>query len=120
MNVATYNADFYKLKLGDKVKLTDGSVCEFVRHKQKNFVGLINGQTYNISNTMFVSLVEKGTQNTEWYKELKKGDPFYIVKGGKDCVAFRFDRMQLGKIVGKHFVTGQDVIIDTTFIGGKI
>jgi hypothetical protein len=48
-----------QLNIGDKVKLTDGSIAEFVKVNQKRFVGTIKGKEYTIPFSMFVSIIEK-------------------------------------------------------------
>ena len=112
--------EFYSLEQGDKILLTNGEEMEFVRHKQVKFLAMMNGGTYDVPNKMFVKLISKAVKDDNWYRKLKKGDAFYIVKGAKDCVAFHFEGIEAGKIIGIHPLTKARVRIDMTFDGGKL
>ena len=126
----------YKLNKGDMVLLNDGSEMEFKEMKRTKFVASMKGKSYSVPVGMFVKVLCKvkvevnpniisvnfpvdilPTQN--WYKELKKDDFFYIVRG-KHCIAFQFVEILRNKIIGKHLVDGHKVTIDLTFEGGKI
>jgi hypothetical protein len=109
------------LRYGDKVKLTDGSIAEFVKLKQKNFDGLINGQPYNIPVNMFVEVVEKAEAVTESkeYMTLKKGEPFYINYRGA-AQLFTFEGMENFKIVGTCPVTKKRTTIAPSLYFGKV
>ena len=113
------NIEFYGLQQGDKVKLTDGSEMEFVRHKQKKFIAMMNGNSYDVPNSMFVKLLEKAVKDNEWYTKLKKDDPFYIVDG-KNCHAYYFIGIEGDRIIGLHPVTKARVRITKSFEGGKL
>ncbi len=111
------------LKQGDKVKLTNGDTAEFIRLKQKNFVGVINGKSYNIPVNMFVSIEEKVETKklNESYKTLKKGDLFYITDQRKGhAILFKFDSLTNGKIVGISPITGGNTKIDIALYVGKV
>lgn len=45
-----------KLHTGDKIKLNDGKIAEFVKINRTRFTGLINGESYSIPFCNFVSL----------------------------------------------------------------
>ncbi|MGD6876814.1 hypothetical protein [Bacillus infantis] len=111
------------LSQGDKVKLSNGDVAEFVRLKQKNFVGIIQGKSYNIPVNMFVSLEEKGKEKApnESYKTLKQGELFYITDQKKGhALLFKFDGLKNGKIIGISPINGGITRIDSALYAGKV
>lgn len=114
-----------KLNEGDMVKLTNGDVAEFVRLKQKNFVGIMNGKSYNIPVNMFVSveskvdLKSKAKEQEQEYKSLKQNELFYINHKG-NAVLFKFNEIKGGKIIGVNPSTNATTRIDTSLFGGKV
>lgn len=113
------------LNKGDKVKLTDGSIAEFVKLKQKNFDGLIDGKPYNIPVNMFVEVVEKTDLKEKVNKideeltTLKKGDFFYIDKSGS-ALLFKYEGMEKGRIVGINPIGNMRTRIDKRMYVGKV
>lgn len=110
-----------RLNPGDKVKLTDGQIAEFVKLKQKNFNGIIDGQSYNIPVNMFVEVVEKtdlGSKLNE-AKNMKPGDMFYIAQKG-NALLFKFEQIQNGRIVGINPVSKSKTRIDMSLFVGKV
>lgn len=113
------------LNEGDKVELTNGKIAEFVRLKQKNFVGTINGSSYNIPIEMFVDVVEKvdlaaKTKEQEMeYSTLMKDELFYINRKG-DALIFKFKEIKNNKIIGVNPITNVNTKIDTSLYGGKV
>jgi uncharacterized protein YjhX (UPF0386 family) len=111
------------LKQGDKVKLTNGDIAEFVRLKQKNFVGIVNGKSYNIPVNMFVSLEEKAVEKKldDGYKTLKQGELFYITDQKKGhALLFKFEGLKNDKIMGISPITGSMTRIDAGLYAGKV
>jgi UDP:flavonoid glycosyltransferase YjiC (YdhE family) len=111
------------LNQGDKVKLTNGDIAEFVRLKQKNFVGIINSKSYNIPVNMFASIESKAEkkETNEGYKTLKKDELFYITDQKKGhALLFKFEGLKNGKIVGISPITGGSAKIDSGLYAGKV
>ena len=112
---------------GDKVKLTNGDVATFVRLKQKNFVGTMNGQSYNIPVNMFVEVVEKvdffaaESKKEEQYSTLKKGELFYITDQKKgNALLFIFEEMKNGKIIGISPINNTRTRIAPSLFAGRV
>ena len=109
---------------GDKVKLTNGDVATFVRLKQKNFVGVIDGKTYNVPVNMFVEVVEKvdifaaETEKEEQYSTLTKGELFYITDQKKGN-ALLFE-MKNGKLIGISPINNTRARIAPSLFAGRV
>jgi hypothetical protein len=109
-----------ELKEGDKIKLNSGEIVEFVRAKQKKFIGIMNGARYNISISSINSVVEKADQNKKKEEslnlvgQLKKGDWFYINKNG-NAITFKFDRIEGKRIIGINPIGDAVTRIDINF-----
>ena len=114
-----------ELKEGDKIKLNSGEIVEFVRTKQKKFVGIMNGALYNISIASINSVVEKADQNKKKEEslnligQLQKGDWFYINKNG-NALAFKFDKIEGKKIIATNPIRNAVTRIDINFQIGLI
>lgn len=108
-----------ELKQGDKVKLTSGEIVEFSRLKQSKFIGIMNGNSYDIPVNMFVEVVEKSTRDMNAYKKLKKGDAFYTDRDGKG-ILFIFDSIDNGRIIGRNPIDKSRARIDVSLYGGKV
>ena len=118
-----------ELHTGDKIKLTNGDIMEFVRLKRTKFVATMNGQSYSVPIYMYDSLVEKVDTNKlnevkkeekkNILSELKKGDWFYINKNGK-AIVFKFEEVKGQKIIGINPINGGRARIDISFEIGKI
>lgn len=109
------------LNAGDKVKLTDGSIAEFGRLKQKNFTGTIDGKPFNIPVNMFVEVIEKAEVkilNTQTI-DLKKGEKFFIDKNG-NALLFIFEKMESGRIIGLNPIDKARTKIDCSLYSGKV
>jgi hypothetical protein len=113
----------YNLKEGDTVKLTNGQNAEFVKAKQKKFVGIIDGKPYDIPFTMFQSLVEKTSEARAAAKQeekkdilstIKKGDWFYINKNG-NAIAFKYEGIEGKRIIGVNPINNAQTRIDMNF-----
>jgi len=118
-----------ELHTGDKIKLTNGDIMEFVELKRTKFVASMNGQNYRVPINMYDSVIEKVDINklTEIKKEekksilseLKKGDWFYINKNG-NAIVFKFEEVKGQKIIGINPINGGKTRIDMSFEIGKI
>lgn len=109
-----------RLSNGDKVKLGDGRTVQFVRLKQKNFVGIMDGKSYNIPVNMFDSLIEKADKDMNAYKNLKKGDPFFIDRGDGKALLFMFLEMRNNNIIGLNPLTKSTARISPSLFGGFV
>lgn len=111
------------VKMGDKVLLTNGDTAEFIRLKQKKFIGIINDKSYDIPVTMFDKVTEqekpKSEKEKNKYRTLEKGELFYIVKNERVIIYF-FENFQNGRIIGINPVTKGRTKIDTSLYGGKV
>lgn len=109
------------LNPGDKVKLTDGSIAEFVKLKQKNFDGIIDGKLYNVPVNMFVEVIEKADLGSKLNdaQNMTPGEMFYIAKDGK-ALLFKFERIERGKIIGINPVSKGRTTIDMSLFAGKV
>lgn len=108
-----------KLKQGTKVSLTNGEVAEFVRLKQKKFIGIINNGSYDIPVTMFKDIIEEVKENKDYLK-LKKGEYFYISNSKSDALLFTFDSIQGNYIIGINPISKIKTKIDCSLYKGKI
>lgn len=113
------------LNEGDRVKLTNGKTADFVRLKQKKFIGLMNGIAYDIPVNMLVEVIEKvdvkGKEETlkKEYLSLEKDELFYISRKG-DALVFKFDTFRAGKIIGINPITKSVTRIEPGLYGGKV
>jgi len=109
------------LKRGDVVQLSNGEIAQFVRLKQKKFIGIINGKNYDIPVPMFVEVLEKVEEQdlSEEYLSLKAGEPFYIEQKG-NAMLFYFERIEAGRIIGKNPISGGTARIDVSLYAGKV
>lgn len=111
------NFELGSMNKGDKIKLTNGEVCEFVRLKRTKFIGIINGSSYDIPVTMAVECIgkaEKKDKKTVNIKDLNKGDWFYIDKGGR-AILYKFVGIENGRVTGENPIDGGKARIDSTF-----
>lgn len=109
---------------GDKILLTNGQVAEFVRAKQKKFVGIIEGVRYDIPMVMYKETVgkidinqkkeEKEKNNSKILNSLKTGDWFYINKNG-NALVFKFQEVKGNKIIGINPINNTTTKIDINF-----
>lgn len=108
------------LKEGDKVALNNGDIAEFVRAKQKKFIGIIKNTRYDIPISMIKSIEEKADQEKkkeeklDLLSELKKGDYFYINKNGS-AIVFKFEKVEGKKIIGINPIGNVNTKIDMNF-----
>lgn len=109
-----------ELKTGDTVKLTNGKEAEFIKLKQKNFVGVVDGQSYNIPVNMFSELIKRVDQSAKKddYMTLKTGDMFYINKSG-NALLFCFVGIEKGRIIGINPISKSRTRIEATMYAGK-
>jgi hypothetical protein len=109
------------LQQGAKIRLKDGRESEFIRLKQKYFVGVLDGKTYNIPIGMFDEVISNApTRNlSNEVSKLKTGELFYISKGA-DIVIFQFDSIKNNYIHAKNPVTGTGVKIPISMYGGNV
>lgn len=118
-----------ELNKGDKIKLTNGDIMEFVELKRTKFVATMNGESYRVPVNMFDSVIEKvdinkinaekNAEKKNILSELKKGDWFYINKNG-NALAFKFEKVEGNKIIGINPISGGKSRIDMNFEIGKI
>ncbi|MCT1392050.1 hypothetical protein M4D76_27795 [Peribacillus frigoritolerans] len=106
---------------GDKIKLTNDKVCEFVKLKRTKFIGKMDGKAYDIPVQMFVEIIEKAEPKklNQSYKKLKKGELFYIEKN-ESAIVFRFEELKNGKIIGINPILNSRTRIDISLYGGKV
>ena len=109
------------LKRGDIVKLVTGETAEFQSLKQKNFIGIIKGSTYNIPINHFQELVAKSVKidKTSEVMTLNSGELFYIIKGD-NVMVFKFDRIINNKIHCKNPITNGGVTMSLELYAGKV
>jgi uncharacterized protein YjhX (UPF0386 family) len=102
--------------------LKDGKEAIFIRLKQKKFIAKINGQAWDIGLEYFDKVLEEAKDNLE-YRNLKKGELFYISNNG-NAELFKFDSIKIvskkEKIMGINPITGGTHRIDASMYVGKI
>lgn len=106
---------------GDKVKLRNGEIVEFIKLNRTKFVFARGEAQYNTPVDNFVEIVEKAPVKklNQSYKKLKEGELFYI--DHKDSlVVFAFSEIKNGKILAKHVIDGGKITIDLGLYGGTI
>lgn len=109
-----------ELREGDKVKLVNGDIAEFVKAKQKKFIGIINNSRYDIPISMLVSIEEKADQQKKKEESLnllgtlKKGDWFYINKDSR-AILFKFEKLENKKIIAINPIDNSLTRIDINF-----
>jgi hypothetical protein len=112
-----------ELKQGDLILLTNGQEAEFVRLKQKKFIGTIDGIAYDIPVNMFDKLLKHAPKkDTDAYKTLEKGELFYINQSGK-ALLFIFDsftQSSMPNIIGVNPISHGKVKIDHRLYVGKV
>lgn len=108
------------LEHGDKVKLTDGSTAEFVRLKQKNFIGIMDGKSYDIPVTMFKEVIEIAPTRAKARPDLMPNEPFYIADNRGNAILFLFKEHRNNKIVGINPVDKASVTIPVAMYRGKV
>lgn len=105
---------------GDKVKLTNGKIYEFVKLKRSKFIGKNENGMYDIPVSMFAEIVEKvEIKINNGYKKLKKGELFFINKNDT-AVVFIFEELKNGRIFAENPIHGGKTRIDVGLYGGKI
>lgn len=106
---------------GDKIKLKNGEVVEFVKLNRTKFVFSREGSHYNTPINNFVEIVEQAPPKklNDSYKKLKEGELFYI--DHKDqAIVFAFKEMKNGRIIGINPLDKGITRIDISLYGGKI
>lgn len=96
--------ELMNMQTGTIVSLTNGEEAEFVRLKQKNFIGIINGSAYDIPIAMYNGVIKIVEKNTG-YTKLKVGEPFLIKNNKSEVLLFKFKEFSNGKIVGINPIT---------------
>ena len=96
--------ELMNLQTGTIVSLTNGDEAEFVRLKQKKFIGIINGSAYDIPIAMYNGVIKTVEQNTG-YTKLKVGEPFLIKNNKSEVLLFKFKEFSHGSIVGINPIT---------------
>jgi len=110
-----------QLKRGDKIKLTNGDIVEFLDLKQKRFTAIKNGASWSFPINSFLNLVEKAKEDdkTSEITALKPGELFYILKGGHMTV-FAFESINGKTIHAKNPATSAGMRMDASFYEGKV
>lgn len=114
-----------KLNPGDEVRLTNGNIVSFQRLKRTNFLGDMNGKTYDISVSMFVEVVSKvdiaavEKEREHGINSLEKGELFYINQNGKSLL-FKFNHTTGSKIIADTIDNKSKATIDLSLYGGKV
>lgn len=107
-----------ELRQDSKVLLTSGETATFIKLNKKNFVGIMDGKTFNIPIELFDKVLEVAKLN-DGYKKLKKGEAFYI-SNGKDALLFIFEAMEKGKIIGINPISSSRTRIAVSMYAGKV
>lgn len=107
------------LKQGTIVSLKNGEEAEFIRLKQKNFTGIINGTSYSIPVSMFVSVIKDAKENTG-YENLKPGENFFINNNTGDALLFIFKEISNNRIIGINPITKVQTKISKELYAGKV
>ena len=109
------------LTQGDIILLNDGTKCEFVRVKRTRFIGIIDGEGYDIHVNAFDKVIERVDYTVdEDIERLEKGDLFYYSKKGK-AMLLRFEEIDdKGNIVGINPVNKGKVSIFKEMFGGLV
>ena len=108
---------------GRRIILNTGEEFDVEKVKRTNFVGVDDkGQRYNIPLSRIDKIIGEAKElNIESYdfKKLKKGDFFWINKGG-NAVVFKFEEIVNSKIIGINLINNGRVKIDSSFQIGLI
>jgi hypothetical protein len=110
----------WEAKEGDKIKLNTRDIAEFVKVKQKKFIGIIDNKRYDIPISMIIEITERVNQEKKkeeslnLISQLKKGDWFYINKSG-NALLFKFEKVEGKKIIGINPIGDAVTKIDITF-----
>jgi|GEM_PF-4054306 len=122
----------YQVKEGYIVKLINGQTAEFVRIKQKKFIGIMDGKKFDIPIEWYAGILEKKTtsiseeervkkclaelEETQGfdYHNLVKGELFYINKK-ENALLFIFDKIIGNKVIGISPISKIPNKIDTSF-----
>jgi hypothetical protein len=111
-----------KLKTGSKILLKSGEEAIFIRLKQRKFIANINGEGWDIPLENFVKVLEEAKDNIE-YRNLKKGELFYINNNG-NAELFKFDSIKIARkqerIIGINPITNGKHTIDACMYTGKV
>ena len=91
-----FENDIFTCNKGDLVETKSGKKYVFQKLSRVNFVGknIEDGRMYNVRIENFLKIAERyyeKTDTTDWMKNLKKDDMFYIVKNEK-CLLYKFVR----------------------------
>jgi len=111
-----------KLTTGDKIKLTTGEECEFVRLKRTRFIGIVDGKGYDIHVNSFDEVIEEVDQNVdEKIQDLEKGDLFYYISNSGDPMLLKFDGMKDEDIIkGINPISKGTIRLPVRMYGGKV
>ena len=109
-----------QLNRGDIIELTNGDECEFVRLKQKKFIGIMNGTTYDIPVNMFAEVIKKAESIEEKLANLKKDDLFYIQGNSGRAYLFKFLKLKGNKIIGINPISKTKTTIDREMYVDKV
>ena len=109
-----------QLNQGDIIELTDGDECEFVRLKQKKFIGIMNGKTYDIPVNMFVKVIKKAESIEDKLANLEEGELFYIQGNSGRAYLYKFLRLKGNKIIGINPISKTKTTIDRDMYVGKV
>lgn len=114
-------AEVSKLTAGDRVKLTNGDIAEFVRLKRTRFIGTINGTGYDIPVNMFAEILEKADNNIdEKLKELTGGDYIYYQDSKGRAILLEFVKFKGHKIIGRNPISKGKVSIEKSMYIDKV
>lgn len=105
---------------GDKIKLRNGEIVEFVKLNRTKFVFKREDGMYNININAFVEIVEKAPPKkiNQSYKKLKEGELFFINYKEAQSI-YAFIEIKNGKIKARN-LNGGKITIDIPFYGGKL
>lgn len=109
------------LSLGDVVKCTDGREYEFIRMKQKKFIGKNRGQAYDIDARMFVELIRKAEKVPFDPNVLQEGELFYVLDNKQTATIYRFKYMiNSNRVKAENPITGGSVTVPSTMVEGAV
>lgn len=121
MTIAEKKRSMQDIQTGDTVLLINGNEYEFIRLKQKKFIGKRNGVTYDIPVEMFDSVVKVADKKPFDVSTLQENDLFYILNAKQEPIVFRYQYMlNVDKVKAKNPATGQDYRISSDMIEGNI
>lgn len=109
------------LTQGDIIQLVDGQECKFVRLKRTRFIGIIDGEGYDIPVGHFKYVLEKNDKDVDSeIKELENGDLFYYKNKNGKAILLRFKEVDKEYIIGINPISKSKVKLPKNMYTGSI